>query len=79
MGNTCPIEAIDYRKNKAGEWEVMVSWEGLPIHEATWELYEDVQGRYPNLHLEDKVILEGRSNDRPPILFQYNRRNKRKN
>ncbi|KAA0066203.1 Transposon Ty3-I Gag-Pol polyprotein [Cucumis melo var. makuwa] len=41
-------------KLEAGEWEVMVSWEGLPIHEATWELYEDVQGRYPNLHREDK-------------------------
>ncbi|KAA0042358.1 putative retroelement pol polyprotein [Cucumis melo var. makuwa] len=74
---TSPIEAIDYRKNKAGKWKVMVSWEGLPIHEATWELYEDVHDRYPNLHLDDKVNLEEMSNDRPPILFQCSRKNKR--
>ena len=47
----------------------MVSWEGLPNHEATWEMYEEVQRKYPSLHLEDKVNLEGRSNDRPPIVF----------
>ncbi|KAA0066932.1 MADS-box transcription factor ANR1 [Cucumis melo var. makuwa] len=29
------VEAIDYRKNKARGWELMVSWEGLPNHEAT--------------------------------------------
>ncbi|KAA0046562.1 putative retroelement pol polyprotein [Cucumis melo var. makuwa] len=73
-----PVKAIDYRKNKTGTWEVMVSWEEQPNHEATWEVYEEMKCRYPNLHLEDKVNLEGRNNVRPPIIFQYSRKNKRK-
>ncbi|KAL0537842.1 hypothetical protein IC582_026831 [Cucumis melo] len=76
---THPVEALDYRQNKAKEWEVMIRWEGLSNHEATWEQYDDIANKYPNFHLEDKVSLEGRSNVRPPILFQYSRKNKRKN
>ncbi|KAL4030268.1 hypothetical protein IC575_008504 [Cucumis melo] len=76
---TYPVEAIDYRRNKAGEWEVMIHWDGLSIHETTWEQYADIADKYPDFHLEDKVSLEGRSNVRPPILFQYSRKNKRKN
>ncbi|KAL0552393.1 hypothetical protein IC582_011502 [Cucumis melo] len=76
---THPVEALDYRQTKAGEWEVMIRWDGLSIHEATWEQYVDIVDKYPDFHLEDKVSLEGRSNIRPSILFQYNRRNKRKN
>ncbi|KAL0560774.1 hypothetical protein IC582_001187 [Cucumis melo] len=76
---THPVEALDYRRNKVGEWEVMIRWDGLSIHETTWEPYVDVADKYPDFHLEDKVSLEGRSNVRPPILFQYSRKNKRKN
>ncbi|KAA0050654.1 soluble inorganic pyrophosphatase 1 [Cucumis melo var. makuwa] len=48
---TMPVEAIDYCKTKTGNWEVMVNWEGLPTHEATWEEYEEMQRQYPNFHL----------------------------
>ncbi|KAA0043594.1 peroxidase 64 [Cucumis melo var. makuwa] len=63
--------------NKVGNWEVLLSWEGLPRHEATWESYEEIQLLYPNFHLEDKVNLERKSNDRPPIMLQYSRKGKK--
>ena len=59
-----PEEVYGYLKNKARGWDVLISWKGLPQHEATWELYEDMQHRFPDFHLEDKVNLEER-NDRP--------------
>ncbi|KAA0038307.1 Retrotransposable element Tf2 protein type 3 [Cucumis melo var. makuwa] len=65
---THPEEALDYRRNKAGEWEVMIRWDGLSIHEATWEQYADIVDKYPDFHLEDKVSLERRSNVRPIML-----------
>ncbi|KAA0041991.1 Transposon Ty3-G Gag-Pol polyprotein [Cucumis melo var. makuwa] len=52
---TYPIEALDYRQTKAGEWEVMVRWDGLPTHGATWERYADMFDKYPDFHLEDKM------------------------
>ena len=71
-----PDEVYGYLKNKAGSWDVLISWKGLPRHEATWELYENMQHRFPDFHLEDKVNLEKECNDRPPILHQYSRRKK---
>ena len=59
-----PEEVYGYLKNKARGWDVLISWKGLPQHEATWELYEDMQHRFPDFHLEDKVNLE-ECNDRP--------------
>ncbi|KAL0549099.1 hypothetical protein IC582_013579 [Cucumis melo] len=50
-----PEEVLGYQKNKAGNWEVLQCWEGLLRHKATWEIYEDMQGLYLDLHLEDKV------------------------
>ncbi|KAA0043035.1 Retrotransposable element Tf2 [Cucumis melo var. makuwa] len=73
-----PQEGAHYRKDKLGKWEVLISWEGLPKHEATWEKYEEVQMLYPDFHLEDKVNLEGHSNDRLPFILQYNRKGKKK-
>ena len=72
-----PEEVYGYLKNKAGSWDVLVSWKGLPRHEATWELYEDLQQRFPDFHREDKVNLKRESNDRPPILYQYTRKGKK--
>ena len=60
-----PDEAYGYTKNDKGDWEVLMSWKGLPRHEATWEKYD--------FHLEDKVNLEQGCNDRPPIIHQYSR------
>ena len=54
---------------------MLVRWKGLPRHEATWELYEDMQHHFPDFHLQDKVHLE-ECNDRRPILYQYKREKK---
>ncbi|TYK19605.1 soluble inorganic pyrophosphatase 1 [Cucumis melo var. makuwa] len=32
-----PQEGVDYRKDESGKREVLISWEGLPQHEVTWE------------------------------------------
>ncbi|TYK19390.1 Transposon Ty3-I Gag-Pol polyprotein [Cucumis melo var. makuwa] len=37
-----PDEAYGYQKDAKGEWEVLMSWKGLPNHEATWEWAENV-------------------------------------
>ncbi|KAA0048440.1 Retrovirus-related Pol polyprotein from transposon 17.6 [Cucumis melo var. makuwa] len=73
---THPEEVQEYRMDKSGNWEVLVAWQGLPDHEASWESYDEMHKLYPNLHLEDKVNLKGGSNVRPPINFVYKRRNK---
>ncbi|KAA0063160.1 Transposon Ty3-I Gag-Pol polyprotein [Cucumis melo var. makuwa] len=49
-----PEEVLEYGQNKAKQWEVLTKWEGLPLHEATWESYEEMHRLYPTLHLEDK-------------------------
>ncbi|KAA0060678.1 putative retroelement pol polyprotein [Cucumis melo var. makuwa] len=71
-----PEEARDYRQDKTEKWEVLVAWKNLPDYEASWEDYDEMHQRYPNLHLEDKVNLKGGSNVRPPIKLVYQRRNK---
>ena len=38
-----PDEVYGYQKNGKGVWEVLMSWKGLPRHEATWENYDDFQ------------------------------------
>ncbi|TYK22515.1 transposon Tf2-1 polyprotein isoform X1 [Cucumis melo var. makuwa] len=62
-----PEEALDYRQDKSGKWEVLIAWKNLPDYEASWEDYDEINQRYPNLHLEDKGNLKGGSNVRPPI------------
>ncbi|KAA0055700.1 Ty3/gypsy retrotransposon protein [Cucumis melo var. makuwa] len=76
---TRPEEVYSYRKNPATkEWEALISWKGLPPHEATWESCTDMKYQFPDFHLEDKVDLEEESDARPPILFTYHRKNKKK-
>ncbi|KAL0541563.1 hypothetical protein IC582_021616 [Cucumis melo] len=40
-------EVYGYHKNDKGEWEVLMSWKGLPRHEATKEPYDDFQQVIP--------------------------------
>ncbi|XP_050942184.1 transposon Tf2-1 polyprotein isoform X1 [Cucumis melo] len=76
---TQPEEVYGYRKNPSTrEWEALISWKGLPPHEATWESCTDMKYQFPEFHLEDKVDLEEESDARPPILFTYHRKNKKK-
>ncbi|XP_050939335.1 uncharacterized protein LOC127148944 [Cucumis melo] len=77
---TQPDEVYGYRKNpNTNDWEVLISWKGLPPHEATWEDCNDFKHQFPDFHLEEKVDLEEESSVKPPILFTYNRRNNRRN
>ncbi|TYK00326.1 putative retroelement pol polyprotein [Cucumis melo var. makuwa] len=76
---TQPEEVYNYRKNPTTkEWEALVRWKGLSPHEATWENCSDMKYQFPEFHLEDEVDLEDENDARPPILFTYNRRNKKK-
>ncbi|KAA0066241.1 ty3-gypsy retroelement transposase [Cucumis melo var. makuwa] len=72
-----PEEVFGYRKNSSGVWEVLISWKGLPPHEAMWEVCDDFQQQFPDFHPENKVDLE-ECNDRPPIILQYSSRGGRK-
>lgn len=51
-----------------------MGWKGLPAHEATWEIFDDFKQQFPDFHLEDKVVLEGESSVRPPIILTYSRK-----
>ncbi|KAA0057243.1 transposon Tf2-1 polyprotein isoform X1 [Cucumis melo var. makuwa] len=68
-----PEEAFGYQKNAKGEWEVLMSWKGLPSHEATWEKYDYFQQSFPNFHLEDKVKLEREWGDHLKVINRLRR------
>ncbi|KAA0060667.1 ty3-gypsy retroelement transposase [Cucumis melo var. makuwa] len=77
MDNTIE-EVYGYKKNpNTKDWEVLISWKGLPPHEATWEDCSDFRHQFPDFHLKVKVDLE-ESSVRWPLLFTYNRGNKEK-
>ena len=71
-----PKKVYGYLEYKVGGWDVLISWKGLPRHEATWETYEEIQQLFPEFHLQDKVNLERECNYRPPVIRQYSRRGK---
>lgn len=53
-----PIAIVDHRKKKVqNHWvtQYLVHWENLPLEEATWFDYHQLQQLYPTLHLADKV------------------------
>ncbi|WVZ14156.1 hypothetical protein V8G54_011722 [Vigna mungo] len=41
--------------------QILVQWEGLGEHNATWEDKEDIVESYPSFNLEDKVSFKGGS------------------
>jgi len=51
------------KKNEKWPEEVLIHWKGLAPEEATWERYADIQSQYPAFNLEDKVLINGGSND----------------
>ena len=56
---------------------MLVKWLDLPKWEATWETLAAFSSQFQDFNLEDKVLLEEGSNDRPlnvekpPIKFVY--------
>lgn len=57
---------------------MLISWKGLPPHEATWEDCQYFKQQFPDFQLEDKVALEVESNARSPIFITYSRKKKGK-
>ncbi|GJY77977.1 putative mitochondrial protein [Tanacetum coccineum] len=52
-----PAEVLGVRKDSKGNHFVLVRWKDLPGYEATWEPFETMRQQFPDLHLEDKVVL----------------------
>ncbi|KAA0052082.1 ty3-gypsy retrotransposon protein [Cucumis melo var. makuwa] len=67
-----PEEAVEYRKTMAGQWEVLVCWEGLPKQEATWESYDEMQLKYPTFHLETRDVRDMIEEFLLNLLFEEN-------
>ena len=36
--------------------EVLVKWQGSTEEDATWECYQSLCQRFPNINLDDKVV-----------------------
>ena len=54
-----PIAILDRKLVKRGNQaatKVLVQWSNLPSEDATWEFLFDIQKRFPDINLEDKVF-----------------------
>jgi hypothetical protein len=80
-----PIAVLGVRKDPTQPWstaQVLIQWHGIPVSEATWELYANILTLFPEFHLEDKVSLVGAGivmdpdQPRPVITHTYARRKK---
>ncbi|XP_010550289.1 PREDICTED: uncharacterized protein LOC104821184 [Tarenaya hassleriana] len=66
-----------YEVSEFGELvEVLIEWEGLSKHDATWEIGELFNAQFPTFKLEDKLRLQGGGVDKP--FRAYVRRRSRK-
>jgi hypothetical protein len=57
-----PTKVLATRVVQQGELkipQVLIQWANLSAEEAIWEELEDMKVNYPNLNLEDKVVLNG--------------------
>ncbi|XP_042969094.1 uncharacterized protein LOC122301779 [Carya illinoinensis] len=66
-----PKEVLGYRLHRRGRgrprvWQALILWEGLSRDEATWEDYDGLEKKYPQLILEGKDMLKGRGNVKTP-------------
>lgn len=56
-----PEKILAWRIVKRGNHiitKILVKWHGCEEADATWEGYHQLQQRFPDLHLEDKVLEE---------------------
>lgn len=63
-----PESILDTRWVKQGSKfieESLVQWKRLPLDDATWENTQELQDRFINLNLEDKVCVTEGSIDKP--------------
>ena len=64
---TAEPETILGTRHISNGMEVLIKWQGLPNHEASWEPLEVIQHQFPTFHIEDKVFLPLEGIDKPPI------------
>jgi hypothetical protein len=62
-----PVAVLDWKTNGELPPQVLIQWSDAFPEDATWESLPDMQIAYPNLHLEDKVLLEG---DRDVMYYE---------
>jgi len=63
-GRAIPTPAkVTRARKRRGESEVLVHWQGLSEVEATWEQLQAFRELYLDVQLEDKLFLQGGSND----------------
>ncbi|KAK2359441.1 hypothetical protein QL285_084814 [Trifolium repens] len=54
-----PVTALDWRLNSvSNKPEILVQWQGLYPEDTTWEDLAEMKQLYPNIHLEDKVLVQ---------------------
>lgn len=56
-------DRVEGVQNRDSGREVLICWKDLPMYEATWENLVDMDLRFPEFHLEDKVRVWEGSND----------------
>ena len=50
-----PVAILDRKLGKQGNWTVvyiLVQWSNMPREKATWELYSDIEKRFPQFNLQ---------------------------
>ena len=55
-------KAVLEKKLIAGEYHILIHWDGLSPSEASWESATHIEKQYPTFALEVKRFLEGGSN-----------------
>lgn len=61
-----PLSILGVRSlhnSRGTQQQILVQWQGLPELESTWEDTEQFRAAYPAFDLEDKVIVNPRSDD----------------
>lgn len=54
-----PKETWHVRQPEVGTGlEVLVYWTGLPISDATWEWFENIEAHFSDFHMAEKVNLK---------------------
>ena len=67
-----PIAILAERTTKIHNESVLqwlIQWKDRSIEEATWEDALVIKSQFPDAILEDKTLVEGRSNDTEPTIM----------
>ncbi|XP_076918320.1 uncharacterized protein LOC143578720 [Bidens hawaiensis] len=64
-----PSRVLDYR-GTGNSRQVLIEWQNLHQAEATWEPYDEVKARFPELQLEDELSVKGGAVDTAPLHVQ---------